>query len=94
MLMLVGWDDRVEKYRPVSLDDVVSHKDITSTSMPFFLLATPVILPENIANESLLKSKSLSKPDDYLIPCYTDPQVRSLVSLSLHSSFVLTVTLL
>jgi hypothetical protein len=23
---------RVEKYRPVSLDDVVSHKDITSTS--------------------------------------------------------------
>lgn len=36
MLMLVGWDDRVEKYRPVSLDDVVSHKDITSTSMPFF----------------------------------------------------------
>lgn len=27
------WDDRVEKYRPVSLDDVVSHKDITGTSM-------------------------------------------------------------
>lgn len=23
---------RVEKYRPVSLDDVVSHKDITTTS--------------------------------------------------------------
>lgn len=23
---------RVEKYRPVTLDDVVSHKDITSTS--------------------------------------------------------------
>lgn len=29
------WDDRVEKYRPVSLDDVVSHKDITGTSMSF-----------------------------------------------------------
>lgn len=30
----VYWrDDRVEKYRPVSLDDVVSHKDITGTSM-------------------------------------------------------------
>lgn len=25
-------EDRVEKYRPVTLDDVVSHKDITSTS--------------------------------------------------------------
>ncbi len=24
---------RVEKYRPVTLDDLVSHKDITSTSM-------------------------------------------------------------
>lgn len=32
----VYWsDDRVEKYRPVSLDDVVSHKDITGTSMSF-----------------------------------------------------------
>jgi hypothetical protein len=27
--------DRVEKYRPVTLDDLVSHKDITSTSMLF-----------------------------------------------------------
>lgn len=36
ILVLIGWDDRVEKYRPVSLDDVVSHKDITSTSMSFF----------------------------------------------------------
>lgn len=25
-------DDRVEKYRPVHLDDVVSHQDITATS--------------------------------------------------------------
>ncbi len=25
-------DNRVEKYRPESLDDVVSHKDITNTS--------------------------------------------------------------
>lgn len=39
ILVLIGWDDRVEKYRPVSLDDVVSHKDITSTSMSFFFFA-------------------------------------------------------
>jgi hypothetical protein len=25
-------NDRVEKYRPVHLDDVVSHQDITATS--------------------------------------------------------------
>ena len=28
---------RVEKYRPATLDDVVSHKDITSTSMFSYL---------------------------------------------------------
>lgn len=27
---------RVEKYRPVTLNDIVSHKDITSTSMRLF----------------------------------------------------------
>lgn len=40
ILVLIGWDDRVEKYRPVSLDDVVSHKDITSTSMSFFFFCS------------------------------------------------------
>lgn len=30
---LVSWRLRVEKYRPVTLDDVVSHKDITTTSL-------------------------------------------------------------
>lgn len=79
ILVLIGWDDRVEKYRPVSLDDVVSHKDITSTSMSFFFLLTiPMIFPEKIiANGSLIKSKSLSKPDDCRISCCTDPQVRT-----------------
>jgi len=28
---------RVEKYRPVTLDDLVSHEDITSTSKPTLL---------------------------------------------------------
>ena len=40
-LELSGTDcySRVEKYRPVTLDDLVSHKDITSTSMlPCFQL--------------------------------------------------------
>lgn len=27
----------VEKYRPATLDDLVSHKDITSTSKPTFM---------------------------------------------------------
>lgn len=87
ILVLIGWDDRVEKYRPVSLDDVVSHKDITSTSMPFFFLLTiPVIIPEEIiANGSLIKSKSLSKPDDCRISCCTDPQVRTPLCLSFYA---------
>lgn len=29
---------RVEKYRPVTLDDVVSHKEITGTSKCYMLL--------------------------------------------------------
>lgn len=45
ILVLIGWDDRVEKYRPVSLDDVVSHKDITSTSMSFFFAHYPYDFP-------------------------------------------------
>ena len=31
-LILIDYDTRVEKYRPNDLSDVVSHKDITSTS--------------------------------------------------------------
>lgn len=45
--------------------------------------------PENAAAYNpFVKSKSLSKPDDYLISCSTDHQVRFLPSLSLHSSMV------
>lgn len=39
---------RVEKYRPVNLDDVVSHKDIISTSEPYVyqsLSMRPMIRP-------------------------------------------------
>jgi len=32
---------RVEKYRPVTLDDVVSHKDITNTSDEFVFSRWP-----------------------------------------------------
>ena len=35
---------RVEKYRPVTLNDVVSHKDITSTSMRLFVWSRSMIL--------------------------------------------------
>lgn len=42
-----------------------------------------MIFPEEIiANGSLIKSKSLSKPDDCLISCCTDPQVRTPLYLS------------
>lgn len=42
-----------------------------------------MIFPEKIiANGSLIKSKSLSKPDDCRISCCTDPQVRTPLCLS------------
>lgn len=45
--------------------------------------------PEDAAaDEPLIKSKSLSRPDDYLISYSTDLQVRLVPSLSLSSSFV------
>lgn len=32
-LLVIQGPPRVEKYRPVTLDEVVSHKDIVTTSM-------------------------------------------------------------
>jgi replication factor C subunit 3/5 len=36
-ILVVELYNRVEKYRPVTLDDVVSHKDITATSENFVI---------------------------------------------------------
>jgi replication factor C subunit 3/5 len=39
---------RVEKYRPNTLDDVVSHKDITTTSESHFPRPFPELLPRAV----------------------------------------------
>jgi hypothetical protein len=67
---------RVEKYRPVSLDDVVSHKDITSTSQSNnFLSWVEIFTPH--------KSKNSSKRIGYHIYCSMDHQV-----LARHQPFL------
>jgi hypothetical protein len=57
---------RVEKYRPVTLDDVVSHKDITSTSKLWFWFSSVSL------NKRLFKSKGLLRGIVYLTFYSTD----------------------
>lgn len=59
----------MEKYRPITLDDVVSHKDITTTSESTLLSLFPSCFSSSRADGA--QSRSLLMPADYPIFCYT-----------------------
>lgn len=79
---MIGWRS-TDPFRLTTL----SHTRILPVPVClFFLLTIPMIIPEEIiANGSLIKSKSLSKPDDCRISCCTDPQVRTPLCLSFYA---------
>lgn len=49
--------NRVEKYRPNTLDDVVSHKDITGTSKPSWRLPVDHMLSISVVENFIKKGR-------------------------------------